>query len=169
MNQLVPVIADYRRRRDRARRHQDRQSHVPRVRHHCVPCQWRRTGARSGNGGTREPAHDQALRSDEVAAHHPLCRQNRPTVTVTMNSNQKPPAELLGGRIDIVGGNPAPTLVYKRRQHLVSVTELRADIAVGLTFRITRARRICADRCPALSCGECFGLWYHPSRDSYSA
>jgi anti-sigma factor RsiW len=37
--------------------------------------------------------------------------------------------ELLGGRIDIVGGNPAPTLVYKRRQHLVSVTELRADIA----------------------------------------
>jgi anti-sigma factor RsiW len=37
--------------------------------------------------------------------------------------------ELLGGRIDIVGGNPAPTLVYKRRQHLVSVTELRANIA----------------------------------------
>ncbi len=37
--------------------------------------------------------------------------------------------ELLGGRIDIVGGNPAPTLVYKRRQHLVSVTQLRANIA----------------------------------------
>jgi anti-sigma factor RsiW len=37
--------------------------------------------------------------------------------------------ELLGGRIDIVGGNAAPTLVYKRRQHLVSVTELRANIA----------------------------------------
>jgi anti-sigma factor RsiW len=37
--------------------------------------------------------------------------------------------ELLGGRIDIVGGAPAPTLVYKRRQHLVSVTQLRAKIA----------------------------------------
>ena len=31
---------------------------------------------------------------------------------------------LLGGRIDIVGGNPVPTLVYKRRQHLISVTQL---------------------------------------------
>jgi anti-sigma factor RsiW len=37
--------------------------------------------------------------------------------------------ELLGGRIDIVGGAPAPTLVYKRRQHLVSLTQLRANIA----------------------------------------
>jgi anti-sigma factor RsiW len=36
--------------------------------------------------------------------------------------------ELLGGRIDIVGGNPAPTLVYKRRQHFVSVTELRPEL-----------------------------------------
>jgi RNA polymerase sigma-70 factor (ECF subfamily) len=37
-------------------------------------------------------------------------------------------ADALGGRIDIVAGNPAPTLVYKRREHLISVTELRADI-----------------------------------------
>jgi anti-sigma factor RsiW len=37
--------------------------------------------------------------------------------------------ELLGGRIDIVGGNPAPTLVYKRRQHLVSVTQLGTNNA----------------------------------------
>jgi anti-sigma factor RsiW len=37
--------------------------------------------------------------------------------------------ELLGGRIDIVGGKPAPTLVYKRREHLVSLTQLRANIA----------------------------------------
>jgi anti-sigma factor RsiW len=37
--------------------------------------------------------------------------------------------ELLGGRIDIVGGNPAPTLVYKRRQHFISVTELRPELA----------------------------------------
>ena len=36
--------------------------------------------------------------------------------------------ELIGGRIDIVRGAPAPTLVYKRRQHLVSLTELRPAI-----------------------------------------
>ncbi len=38
---------------------------------------------------------------------------------------------LLGGRIDIVGGAGAPTLVYKRREHLISVTEVtepRANI-----------------------------------------
>lgn len=34
---------------------------------------------------------------------------------------------LLGARIDIVGGNPAPTLVYRRREHLLTVTELRPD------------------------------------------
>jgi anti-sigma factor RsiW len=33
---------------------------------------------------------------------------------------------LAGGRIDIVGGAGVPTLVYKRRDHLISVTELRA-------------------------------------------
>jgi anti-sigma factor RsiW len=32
---------------------------------------------------------------------------------------------LVGGRIDIIDGVPAPTLVYKRREHLVSVTQLR--------------------------------------------
>lgn len=31
---------------------------------------------------------------------------------------------LAGGRIDIIGGAAEPTLVYKRREHLVSVTEL---------------------------------------------
>jgi anti-sigma factor RsiW len=36
--------------------------------------------------------------------------------------------ELLGGRIDIVGGNPVPTLVYKRREHLISVTQLRPEL-----------------------------------------
>jgi anti-sigma factor RsiW len=36
--------------------------------------------------------------------------------------------ELLGGRIDIVGSNPAPTLVYKRRQHLISLTQLRPEV-----------------------------------------
>jgi len=36
--------------------------------------------------------------------------------------------ELLGGRIDIVRGAPTPTVVYKRRQHLVSLTELHPAI-----------------------------------------
>jgi anti-sigma factor RsiW len=36
---------------------------------------------------------------------------------------------LLGGRIDIVEGNPAATLVYKRHEHLISITELRTNIA----------------------------------------
>jgi anti-sigma factor RsiW len=31
-----------------------------------------------------------------------------------------------GGRIDVVGGVPAPTLVYRLRQHLISVTSLPA-------------------------------------------
>ncbi len=34
---------------------------------------------------------------------------------------------LAGGRIDIVAGAGVPTLVYKRRDHLVSVTALRAE------------------------------------------
>ena len=34
---------------------------------------------------------------------------------------------LAGGRIDIVAGAGVPTLVYKRRDHLISVTELRAE------------------------------------------
>ncbi len=34
---------------------------------------------------------------------------------------------LIGGRVDIVAGAAAPTLVYKRREHLISVTQLRAD------------------------------------------
>ena len=33
---------------------------------------------------------------------------------------------LLGGRIDIIGGRPAPVLVFQRREHLVSVTQLPA-------------------------------------------
>ena len=34
---------------------------------------------------------------------------------------------LAGARIDIIGATPIPTLVYKRREHLVSVAELRAE------------------------------------------
>lgn len=32
---------------------------------------------------------------------------------------------LLGGRIDVVGGDAVPTLVYKKRDHLISLTQLR--------------------------------------------
>ena len=47
--------------------------------------------------------------------------------------------ELIGGRIDIVRDAPAPTLVYKRRQHLVSLTELR--LAIG-DYLMTPHRKI---------------------------
>ena len=35
----------------------------------------------------------------------------------------------LGGRVDIVGGQPAATLVYRRAQHLVSLTQARGDVS----------------------------------------
>ena len=31
---------------------------------------------------------------------------------------------LVGGRIDVIGRRPAPTLVYRHRQHLISITAL---------------------------------------------
>jgi anti-sigma factor RsiW len=33
---------------------------------------------------------------------------------------------LVGGRVDVVQGRPAPTLVYRLREHLISVTALRS-------------------------------------------
>ena len=39
----------------------DRQSHVPRDRHHRLSCQWRRARTRAGDGGAREPAHHKTL------------------------------------------------------------------------------------------------------------
>jgi anti-sigma factor RsiW len=35
---------------------------------------------------------------------------------------------LVGARVDIVDGQPAPTLVYKRREHLISLAELPAQL-----------------------------------------
>jgi anti-sigma factor RsiW len=35
---------------------------------------------------------------------------------------------LVGARIDIVAGQPAPTLVYRRRQHLIALTELASGV-----------------------------------------
>ncbi len=46
--------------------------------------------------------------------------------------------ELAGGRIDIVAGAPTPTLVYKRREHLISVSELRPDIAAFPTTPLSK-------------------------------
>jgi anti-sigma factor RsiW len=42
---------------------------------------------------------------------------------------------LVGGRIDVVGQRPVPTLVYRRRQHLISLTALIAtsDASVAPT------------------------------------
>ena len=36
---------------------------------------------------------------------------------------------LEGGRIDVVDRIPAPTLVYRKREHLIAVTELPATMA----------------------------------------
>lgn len=35
--------------------------------------------------------------------------------------------DLVGGRIDVVENNPVPTLVYRRRQHVISLTEITAS------------------------------------------
>ena len=58
-------------RHGRGARHRGRNRlpHVSRHRHYRLSRQWRRTRARAGNGGAREPAHDQALRPHEGAAH----------------------------------------------------------------------------------------------------
>lgn len=38
---------------------------------------------------------------------------------------------LIGGRIDVVDRRPVPTLVYRRREHLISVSELPLSQAAG--------------------------------------
>jgi anti-sigma factor RsiW len=39
---------------------------------------------------------------------------------------------LVGGRVDVIGQTPVPTLVYRHRQHLISVTEMPAASQSGL-------------------------------------
>jgi anti-sigma factor RsiW len=34
---------------------------------------------------------------------------------------------LVGGRVDVIGRTPVPTLVYRRRQHLISLSEAPAS------------------------------------------
>jgi anti-sigma factor RsiW len=38
---------------------------------------------------------------------------------------------LVGGRIDVIGGAPAPTLVYRAKEHYISVTALPASTALA--------------------------------------
>jgi anti-sigma factor RsiW len=45
---------------------------------------------------------------------------------------------LAGGRIDIIDGAPAPTLVYKRREHVISLTQLPSR---GKNWPMTPERR----------------------------
>jgi anti-sigma factor RsiW len=42
---------------------------------------------------------------------------------------------LVGGRIDVIGLTPAPTLVYRVRQHVISLTALPASRRAGAPFR----------------------------------
>jgi hypothetical protein len=50
-----------RRRAYRRRQGADRQPQFSGDRDHGLPRQWRHAGARAGDGGAREPAHDEAL------------------------------------------------------------------------------------------------------------
>jgi anti-sigma factor RsiW len=42
---------------------------------------------------------------------------------------------LVGGRIDVIGLTPAPTLVYRARQHVISLTALPASQRAGTPIR----------------------------------
>jgi anti-sigma factor RsiW len=42
---------------------------------------------------------------------------------------------LVGGRIDVIGLTPAPTLVYRARQHVISLTALPAALRAGGPIR----------------------------------
>lgn len=42
---------------------------------------------------------------------------------------------LLGGRIDVIGRAPAPTLIYRHRQHLVSLTQVLTDAPAAAPSR----------------------------------
>jgi len=44
-----------------------------------------------------------------------------PTTVVDLKSDDFP---LVGGRVDVVGTTPVPTLVYQRREHQIAVTEI---------------------------------------------
>jgi anti-sigma factor RsiW len=43
--------------------------------------------------------------------------------------------DLVGARVDVVDRMPVPTLVYRRRQHVISLTELAGEGRTGLSLR----------------------------------
>jgi anti-sigma factor RsiW len=45
---------------------------------------------------------------------------------------------LVGGRIDVIGTQPAPTLVYRHRQHLISLTAIPTPRAMAGALRPSR-------------------------------
>jgi anti-sigma factor RsiW len=42
--------------------------------------------------------------------------------------------ELVGGRVDVVGRKPVPTLVYRKRQHVISLTEIVGQHRASSSF-----------------------------------
>jgi hypothetical protein len=64
--------------------------HVPRDGDYGLPLERRRARARSGNGGARKPAHDQAVRQDERAAHPGRGRED-PVVRTTPHASKVNP------------------------------------------------------------------------------
>ncbi|MGY4629135.1 anti-sigma factor family protein [Bradyrhizobium sp. USDA 4486] len=42
--------------------------------------------------------------------------------------------ELLGGRVDVVSKVPVPTLVYRKREHMISLTEIAEQGRMGVSF-----------------------------------
>lgn len=42
--------------------------------------------------------------------------------------------ELVGGRVDVLGRTPLPTLVYRRREHVISLTEISGHDQLDVSF-----------------------------------
>jgi anti-sigma factor RsiW len=49
---------------------------------------------------------------------------------------------LVGGRVDVIDGAPAPTLVYQLRSHLISLTALPARLAPSIPATSLRGFRL---------------------------
>ena len=49
------------------------------------------------------------------------------TIAPTAPDFTKQGFPLVGGRVDVIGGQAVPTIVYRRRQHTISVTVTRSD------------------------------------------
>jgi hypothetical protein len=72
----------------------NRLPYPPRHRDHRLPRQRRCAKARAGNGGTREPAHDQALRPHQGAAHPGRGGEDQAVSTLARRRNPGPGEDL---------------------------------------------------------------------------